>query len=161
LKKIESYAIYIQEDMYVVATDETSTPPIGISGSSSRNGVEHWIYAVNLIYRCLVSGIWTTDGAPYMSSWLENYGLKNNYDFCKKLSEYSPFIPENINMTYWLDPLLCNTDFGQSFIEGFGLENLEKDEPYLPFINALEKLFHEKGVSWDAGDLFGMNIQLD
>jgi len=148
----------IQYDLYNVTMDDTSTSPIFLL---SGEAVSDWVYTVNLMYRCLVSGLWTTDGAPYMPSWLKNYGLTDNYDFCKKLSEYSPFIPDLINMTYWLDPLLCNTDFGQSFIEGFGLENLEKDEVYPPFINALEKLFYENKVPWEAGDLFGMSVNLD
>jgi len=154
----ENTASRIQYDIYMVTADETSTSAIGIASGSD---VHDWVYAVNLIYRCLVSGIWTTDAAPGMLSWLEHYGLSDNYDFCKKLSKHNPFVCNDINMIYWMGSLLCNTDFGQSFVECFGLENLEKDEAYPPFINALEKLFYEKGVPWEAGDLFGMGVRLD
>jgi len=148
----------IQHDVYIVTIDETATSVIGIA---SGNNINDWIYAVNLIYRCLASEIWTTDAAPYMPSWLAQNNIKNNYEFCKKLSEYNPFLPEKINMKYWLEPLICNTHFGQNFIESFGLKNLEKDEAHPPFINSLEKLFHEKGIPWEAGDLFGMGGRLE
>jgi len=154
----ENTASRVQYDIYMVTADETSTSAIGIASGSD---VHDWVYAVNLIYRCLVSGIWTTDAAPGMLSWLESQGLSDSHDFCKKLSKHNPFVCNDINMLYWMGPLLCNTDFGQSFIESFGLENLEKEEPYSPFINALEQLFDEKGVPWEAGDLFGMGVQLD
>jgi len=149
----ENDASRIQYDVYMVKVDETSTSAIGVASGSE---ISDWVYTVNLIYRCLVSGLWTTNAAPYMPSWLDYYGLKNNYDFCKKLSEYSPFVLDDINMRYWMEPLICNTDFGHSFVEGFGLENLE-GEVYPPFIDALEELFRKKGVPWEVGDLFGMD----
>jgi len=154
LAKYVQYCIY-----YATAVDESSSPTDMAIGKDEPLS---WCRAVNLIYRCLVSNIWTAKhAASYMPYWFEENGLRDDYDFCKRLSENSPFVYNEINIRYWSEPVFCNTDFGQSFIEGFGLENLEKDEPYFPFINALEKLFHEKGVPWGAGDLFSMNIQLD
>jgi len=144
----------------MVTIDETSTSAISISGIAHKKNDFYWVYAVNLIYRCLVSGLWTAEGAaPYMASWLSYHGLEDNYSFCKKLSEYSPFINEDTNMKYWMEPLLCNTEFGQCFIEKFGLENLESDV-YRPFIDALEKLFFEKEVPWEAGDLFNIKANI-
>jgi len=148
----------IQADIYTVSADETPTSVINISGTSAINNANGWIYAVNLIYRCLASNIWTTDAAIYMPSWMDYYGIKNNYDFCKKLSEYNPFVLDEINMRYWMEPLVCNTCFGDRFIEGFGLENL-KCEVCPPFIDALDRLFRKRGVPWEAGDLFDMDME--
>jgi len=153
------YCIY-----YATELDESSSP---IDMAIGKDELFSWCCAVNLIYRCLVSGIWTAKHASrYMPAWFEENGLRDDYDFCKKLSENSPFVYNEINMRYWSEPIFCNTEFGQSFVESFGLENLETEvyppnEVYPPFIDALEKLFDEKGVSWEAGDLFSMGVQLD
>jgi len=159
MKMSGSCALHVQGRMFAVAADETSTTVISIA--AGQDSFFDWCCAVNLIYRCLVSNIWTAErAAPYMSSWLKHYGLNNNYDFCKKLAEYSPFVLDEINMRYWMEPLLCCTDFGLSFVEGFGLDNLY-DEVYPPFIEALEDIFRKNGVPWEAGDLFGMNDRLE
>jgi len=94
-----------------------------------------------------------------LPTWLAGYNLSNNYDFCKTLSEYSPFVLNEINMRYWMEPLLCNTDFGQSFVESFGIKKLEKNV-CPPFIEALENIFRENDVPWEAGDLFGMDANI-
>jgi len=153
------FAKYIQDCIYYAAeVDESSSPIDMLTG---EEGLRSWCCAVNLIYRCLASNLWTAEHAScYMPSWFKENGLTGNYDFCKRLSEYSPFVYDDINMRYWIEPVLCNTEYGQYFVESFGLENLEGDVFY-PFIEALEHIFYKHGISWEDGDLFGMNTSLD
>jgi len=165
MKMSEHDADSIQFDMYLAAIDDTSNCPLMFCGGAGINDTKEdrkyrWIRSVNSIYRLLCCKLWTAKNAsPYMPGWLAGYNLNNNYDFCKVLSEYSPFVPNEINMRYWMEPLLCNTDFGQSFVESFGIKNLENDV-YPPFIEALEDIFRKNGVPWEAGDFFGMDANI-
>jgi len=151
---------YIQFDMYVMAIDDTPNCPLMICGGghTKEEDMMDWIRSVNLIYRCLHCDLWTAD--PYEMHWFSEEGL-DNYSFCKKLSESSPFnLDLDDTIRYWMGAQLFNTDFGQSFVESFGIDNL-KDEVYPPFIEALEELFRKNGVPWEAGDLFNMRSRLE
>jgi len=152
----------VQFDMYLLTIDDTPNSSVMIYGGSGDGrrmdeDISEWIRAVNLIYRCLYCGLWTAD--PYETSWLYEKGL-NNYSLCKKLSEFSPFnLDSNDTIDYWIGAHLFSTEFGQSFVEGFDIKNLEGDV-YPPFIEALEELFRKNGVPWEAGDLFDMRSRL-
>jgi len=150
---------HIQFDMYLITIDDTPNCPLMIcaGGHTEKEDIEDWIRSVNLIYRCLHCGLWTAD--RHELSWLSKEGL-NNYSLCKKLSESNPYnLDLDDTIQYWMGVLLCNTDFGQSFVVGFDIKNL-KDDVYPPFIEALEELFRKNGVPWEAGDLFDMRSRL-
>jgi len=149
MKMSEDDSQHIQFDMYLITIDDTPNCPLMIcaGGYTKKEDTEDWVRSVNLIYRCLHCGLWTAD--RHELSWLSKEGL-NNYSLCKKLS---------VTIQYWMGVLLCNTNFGQSFVEGFDIKNLEGDV-YPPFIEALEELFRKNGVPWEAGDLFDMRSRL-
>jgi len=150
----------IQWNMLVITIDDTPNCPLLISGGGGRtkeSDAGDWIRSVNLIYRCLHCDLWTAD--PYELFWFSKEGL-TNYSFCKILSKSNPFdLDLEDTIQYWIGAQLFNTDYGKSFVESFGVENL-KDDVYPPFIEALEDIFREKGVPWEAGDLFDIKVNL-
>jgi len=164
MKMSEEDASYIQFDMYLLAIDDTPNSPAMIcgGGQTEKENRENWVRSVNLIYRYLYCKLWSTEGAAsYMKKGRSEYGLnhEHDYNFCKALSMYSPFVFEDINVYHWMPPILCNTDFGQSFAESFGVENL-KDDIYPPFIEALEDIFAKNKIAWEEGDLFDMKVNI-
>ncbi|WP_122221118.1 hypothetical protein [Pseudomonas syringae group genomosp. 3] len=79
-------AIAIQNDIFVLTLDDY--PPHGILGGMSiEKNLQAWQYSVDVIHRCLVSGLWSL----FNKAWISYHGVKNYDFFCKKLADLDPF----------------------------------------------------------------------
>jgi|GEM_PF-1673149 len=158
LSEIEAFEL--QQCMCVLIGDEYPPDSIGYDTCG-------WEFSVNIIYRCMVSGIWTIwngDGSSIFSG-------NDYYAFCKGLSEYDPedaFCPELFKRNpvlswettkYWTGiPYVLATPLNDVLLDKYSSIAGEYDDLYenlcVQLIEEIEALFEKHGVPWSAGGLF-------
>jgi len=114
-------AEWLQDNLHVMATDDLSA--ISFASGESNDG-EQWQLAVDMIYRCLVSGLINVY-AP-----LED-GLDAIERFVRGLAEVDPFDRSEANWVaigVWLGPLFHDTDRGMEISARYGLVNADAAE---------------------------------
>jgi hypothetical protein len=145
-------AIAIQNDIFTLTLDDY--PPHGILGGMSIDtNLQTWQYAVDVIHRCLISGLWSI----LNKEWMHYHGAENYDLFCKKLSELNPFNLSGEGEEFWLEPLLSRTELSLSLIKKYGISRTSK---YLctPLICEIEDIFSANGVSWKYGSFYPIAI---
>ncbi|MCF5679418.1 hypothetical protein, partial [Pseudomonas syringae] len=136
-------AIAIQNDIFILTLDDY--PPHGIlGGMSTDENLQVWQYSVDVIHRCLVSGLWSI----LNKEWMNYHKVKDYEFFCKKLSDLNPFNLSDEGETFWLEPLLSSTELSFNLIKKYGISSLSKDL-CIPFICEIENNFSANGVSWE------------
>jgi len=154
----EEEAFELQQCMCVLTEDEYSPDSIGYIQCG-------WEFSVNIIYRCMVSGIW----GIWNGGWLESRGIVRNdyYGFCKRLAGIDPkdaFRPELpkqerwIASDYWVIPHISATPLNDALLDKHSPQAGDYRYLYenlcIPLIEEIEALFEQHGVPWRAGGLF-------
>lgn len=115
--------------------------------------------AVNMIYRCLKSGLIDIDPPD----WRELYGLYSIEEFAQELARVDQFGGHRMeeaghdqhldDMKIWLGPLLHCTDAGESLVNRYFPEELNlEDEPRVARFNeVICQIFEDHGVPWSSG----------
>ncbi|MGN2410414.1 hypothetical protein [Pseudomonas syringae] len=143
-------AITIQNDIFILTLDDY--PPHGIlGGMSTDENLQVWQYSVDVIHRCLVSGLWSI----FNKEWMNYHKVKDYEFFCKKLSDLNPFNLSDEGEIFWLEPLLSRTDLSLSLIKKYGISSTSKDL-CIPFACEIEDIFSAKGVSWKSGSIYSI-----
>lgn len=148
----EKSALNIQNDIYLLTLDDFS--PHGIVGGMSDDpDLFQWQYAVEIIYRCLVAGLWGVRN----EEWLVDNKIKDYKMFCCGLSGFNPFKLSDQGEVYWLEPMIYGKDASFDLVERFGIDMISKD-CCNSFIEEVERIFAKCGVSLALGNIFPVKI---
>jgi len=145
----EKEAFELQRSIYLTTLDDYSPDSIGYMACG-------WKFSVNIIYRCLVSGIWDICD----SGWMESKGLARTdyYAFCKRLAEHDPSDSSRERQEYWGDLHIQGTTLCDVLLDKYGSKDNGYNDLYnhlcVPLIDEIEGLFEQHGVSWILGNLF-------
>lgn len=140
--------VSIQNDIFMLSLDDYS--PHGVLGGVSEEAdLNAWQYTVDIIYRCLVAGLWKV----WNIEWMEANEIQNYASLCEKLSELNPFELSDEGERYWLEPLICSTDISVRMLNRFGIKDFSETFSE-SFIEAIEEKFSENNVSLELDIIF-------
>lgn len=143
-------AVIEAAEWYVYLLSKDEYYPHALLGALAKEG-QHasWSFAVEITYRCLVSGIWkfTKDG------WLETVGVSSVEEFCVKLSQLDPYQLSEEGAVFWLDSYMVGTDVSAGLVSKLLISD---DGPDFMegFFDEINYVFSMSGVSWEEGVLF-------
>ena len=106
-----------------------------------------WQLAVDMIYRgikCGLMDVW--DGANKAGA-----GMQRSLALVKELAQVDPY-SDSLEIC-WLDPEIDATELCNALINKFDIQRFELGEICVPFIEEVEMLFEQKGVSWSDAPL--------
>jgi len=156
----EKEAFELQQCMCELMGDDHSPSSIGYYACGRG-------FSVNIIYRCLVSGLWDIWSGVKIGS--NGFNINDCYSFCKGLAEHEPedsFRPELTERErwkvceFWEIPQIMATPLCDPLLDKYSPQAGDYEYLYdnlcVPLIEEVETLFERHGVPWRAGDLFGI-----
>ncbi|RUL71900.1 hypothetical protein [Dyella choica] len=119
-------AAWLQRNLVIMSIDDVSA--IGLSGDSPNRAlnetVGQWQFTIDMIYRCLVSGLICVGPTD---EWLRAIGLPDIKSFTETLAKINPFdLPGDPG--HWFDTYFVDTDYCRLRIAHYGLLNADAAE---------------------------------
>ena len=126
MRLLPDVAAWLQRNLVIMSIDDMSA--LGLSNDSvnkaASEALEQWQFTVDMIYRCLVSGVIT---AGPTDEWLQSIGLSDVEAFARTLAEVNP-----LNLIgdpgHWIDTYFVDTDFCRLRVAHYGLLNADVAE---------------------------------
>jgi hypothetical protein len=134
--------------LYLLTLDDYS-PHALMGGVGSEPDEGRWQYAVDVIYRCLVSGLWEL----WDDQVLKFIGADSYEGLCEGLSRLNPFDLNEEGESYWLIPFMSATEAPRKLLSRFEIPG-QPGEFSEGVVSEAENYFRAAGVSLDRGVLF-------
>lgn len=139
--------------LYLLTLDDYS-PHALVGGMASNGGLCQWQYSVEVIYRCLESGLWTL----WDEEVLDFIGALGHKGLCEGLSRLNPAELDEEGERYWLVPLMTATESAKTIVEKFRIP----DQPGQfgdGILDEVERHFAAAGVSIRRGLIFPIDMK--
>jgi hypothetical protein len=112
-----------------------------------------WQYSVEVIYRCLESGLWTL----WDEDVLDYIGAAGYKGLCKGLARLNPAELDEEGESYWLVPLMTATESAKEIVKKFAVSG-QPGESRDGIIDEIERHFVAAGVSLKRGIIFPIDM---
>ncbi|WP_157160310.1 hypothetical protein [Cupriavidus sp. BIS7] len=138
----------IQEWLQYFATTSTYANALLSCSESGNADKDRWQYAVDLIYRLLISGL--ICGTQNIDISSEIASLRNN-KYVHSLARVDPFSPDI--QIEWMEWDLYSTERCRELLNKYGISPSYDGDVVVPFMDEIEALFAQHGVSWQASPI--------
>jgi hypothetical protein len=138
----------IQWNLYLITLDGYC-PADFLEWPRHNVGVDpkkRWQFAVDMIYCCIKSGLMTV----WNEGWMKSVGVGCADNFALVLAKNDPFDQLTFRergAVFWLEPLLCSTDFCKNLLRKFGVVDENAEIVCEPLIEEIERIFASHNLS--------------
>jgi len=139
--------------LYLLTLDDYS-PHALVGGMASSGERCKWQYAVESIYRCLESGLWTL----WDEDVLDYIGAAGYKGLCEGLARLNPAELDEEGESYWLVPLMTATESAKEIVKKFAIPG-QPGEFRDGIIDEIERHFAAARVSLKRGIIFPIDMQ--
>ncbi|WP_282295048.1 hypothetical protein [Stenotrophomonas sp. PS02289] len=153
--RLSDYPVDLSElpwHLYLLTLDDYS-PSALAGGVAEIVDVDRWQYAVEVIFRCLTSGLWDLGD----ESVLDDLAVSGYPGLCRGLARLSPAMLSEEAERFWLNPQLASTEKAQELINEFAVEG-QSGEFKERVMGRIKALFADAGVSLELGVLFPVDV---
>ena len=123
--RLSDYPVDLSElpwHLYLLALDDYS-PSALAGGVAETIDVDRWQYAVEIIFRCLSSDLWT----PWDEAVLDELGVDGYEGFCRGLARLSPAGRSEEAQRFWLNPQLTSTEKALELVAEYAVEGQPRE----------------------------------
>ncbi len=149
--RLSDYPVDLSElpwHLYLLTLDDYSPSALAGGVAETVDG-DRWQYAVEVIFRCLSSGLW----ALWDEGVLDELGVDSCEGFCRGLARLSPAVLSEEAQRFWLNPQLTSTEIALQLVAEYAVEG-QPGELKEGIMERIEAVFADAGVPLERRVLF-------